>query len=569
MPKPSNHLFEVEITANNIPASDRYIDFIIPAWRSGRYVIFNFSSAVQEFSPSDDNSSPLKYHKIDKSTWRVETSGENTIKVKYKIYANEFSNRTKGLNDDHAFIDPSSVFMYSEASRHNPLELKIIPFGNWHVTTGLDKLTGIDNTFIASDYDYFADCPIIIGNQKDFPFTVDGKQHNLSITGEGNYNAETIISDLTKIVEQNKKFWGGLPYEHFDFMFQLTTQDYGGTEHMNSFVIDAPPLLFKNKDSYNGFLSTCSHEFFHTWNVKRLRPKNLAPYDFTKENYTEELWIAEGTTSYYQSLMLLKAGYKNQAGYLMNIQTNIENYFDRPGNQVQTLAESSFDAWVKYWGSTPNKWVAESDYYSKGANVSMLLDLEIRHSSANKYSLDNVMRTMYERFPLSKGGYTNADFIKVCEEYAGTSLTDFFDSYLYGLITPDWGKYLNYAGLKYERTNGPSKPGVGISTRDAGDRLIISYVSPESPAYDAGLNADDEIVAMNGLKVNSTRLMSRIGDMSEGDTITFTIMRNDKISEFNAVVKNRPSYNYSVEKVKNPTELQKEIYESWLNTTWE
>ncbi|HEY3251378.1 MAG TPA: peptidase M61, partial [Ignavibacteria bacterium] len=269
MPKPSNHLFEVEINVQNVK-SDSTLDFVLPVWRSGRYVIFNFASGVQEFSANSSTGKKLKWHKTDKSTWHVEASGENNVIVNYKVYANDFSIRTRGLNDEDAFIDPSAVFMYIEKYRRITLELKVIPYEGWHVTTGLDE-TG-ENTFTARDYDYFADCPVIIGTQKDFEFNVEGKKHIMSLTGNGNYNADTVIRDMTKIVKENSDFWGELPYESFTFFFRLTTQDYGGTEHINSFIINAPPLLFNNREKYYEFLSVCSHEFFHTWNVKRLRP---------------------------------------------------------------------------------------------------------------------------------------------------------------------------------------------------------------------------------------------------------------------------------------------------------
>lgn len=290
MPEPANHLFEIEMTVANTDAAA--IDFILPSWRSGRYVLFNFASGVQEFSASGASGNELKWHKTDKSTWQLEAGNESSVTIKYKMYANEFQNRTKGLNDERAFIDPSAVLMYTEKLRHENLNLRIIPYRNWHVTTGLDKINGDDYYFTAPNYDYLADCPIMIGNQKDFDFTVEGKKHTLSIFGEAKYNSDSLITDLTKIIEVNKNFWGELPYERFVFMFQLTNQDYGGTEHMNSFVIDAPPNVFTDSSRYLGFLSTCSHEFFHTWNVKRLRPKGITPYDFTKENYSEEYWIA-------------------------------------------------------------------------------------------------------------------------------------------------------------------------------------------------------------------------------------------------------------------------------------
>jgi len=568
MPKPSNHLFEVEMS---IPQSgyskDDYIDFKLPIWRSGRYVVFNFASGVQEFSAASTDRIELKWFKVDKSTWRVVTTGAGGLIIKYKVYANEFSDRTKGLNREHAFIDPSAVFMYTENLREYPIELTIDPYPGWHTTTGLDNAEGKENTFSAPSYDYFADCPIEIGTQKDFVFTIEGIKHTLSIQGEGDYNADTVMSDLTKIVGVNKEFWGDLPYNHYIFLFHITSNDYGGTEHWNSFIIDVPARVFQSKQGYAGFLSTCSHEFFHTWNVKRLRPNGICPYDFQRENYTEELWIAEGTTSYYQLLMLLKAGYAYDTNLIKNLQNNIDNDFNRPGNKIQTLAESSFDAWVKYWVNTPNKWIAESDYYSKGANVSLLLDLEIRNHSGNEHSLDDVMRAMYERYPIKNHGYVNSDFIRVCEEFAGENLKTFFDSYLYGLTPLDWDKYLAYAGLRLKRME-TKNIAIGISGYDMNDKMMITYIQPGSPADDAGLDAGDSIDSLNDVKITSTTISAKMNDLNEGDIARLSVMKNNKMKEIDVTVKNIPSIDYIVEKVENPTELQKTIYESWLNRKW-
>ncbi|HEY3251865.1 MAG TPA: PDZ domain-containing protein, partial [Ignavibacteria bacterium] len=323
-----------------------------------------------------------------------------------------------------------------------------------------------------------------------------------------------------------------------------------------------------NQEKYYEFLSVCSHEFFHTWNVKRLRPKGITPYNFTKENYIEELWISEGTTSYYQDLMLLKAGIGNEDTFLKNLENNVQNDIRRPGNRVQSLAESSFDAWVKLWVNTPNKFDAESNYYDKGSNVSLLLDLEIRNNTGNKYSLDNVMRAMYERYPLEKGGFTNADFIKVSGEFAGEDLSKFFESYLYGTDTLDWNKYLLYAGLQLNKTINQIKPAIGINTRNQGDRLIINYVVPGLPAYETGLETGDEIIALNGYKVNSSSLTDRISDMNDGDTVTLTVMRNEILRQFEIPIKNITTYTYKITKVEDSNPLQKSIYENWLSTSW-
>lgn len=568
MPYPSNHLFEIKMDLENIPFSnEEYLDFILPVWRSGRYVIFNFSSGVQEFTASDISGNQLKWNKTEKAKWRVENKNINAVIITYKVYSNEFGMRTRGLNDEYALIDPSAVLMYIEKYRHNALKLNIRPYGNWHVTTGLDK-SNSDNNFTAPDYDYLTDCPLVIGNQDDIEFNVQGKKHVASYLGNVNYSTSEITGDLEKIIEENNEFWGGLPYNNFTFLFLFTGDEFGGTEHMNSCIINIPSFYLTDKSHYNDFISVCSHEYFHTWNVKRLRPKGITPYDFTKENYTEELWIAEGTTSYYEHIILLKTGQEKSEDFRENLQKAIMKYDSRPGNTIQSLAESSFDSWIKFWVNTPNKWISESDYYSKGAILSMLIDLEIRNDSQNKYSLDNVMRTMYEHYPLSNGGYTNADFINICNEFAGQNIQHLFDKYLYSTDSIDWNKFLNYAGIKLVKSVKEQKSSIGVSTYDDGNRLKISYVIPESPAYDTGLDMGDEIIALNGYRVNSSSLAKRIESMNDGELVKLTIMRNNKLKEFNVAVKSSPVYDYKIEKLGNATDLQIKIYNSWLNSDW-
>ena len=569
MPFPSNHLYEVSYAVENSDMSaGGYLDFSLPAWRSGRYNILDFSSGVQEFSAEDKDGNKLDWAKTDKDTWLVKTKGSNYINIKYKVFSNEFSIRTRGLNDECGFIDASAVFMYAEKLRYSPLTLKVIPFGSWHVTTGLDKLNNEENTFYAASYDYLADCPLLIGNQMDHEFFTNDKKFVVSFPPDLNYDAEKVISDIKTISKAVCDFWGEIPFEHFTYLLISGPFDYGATEHLNSTVFSVSSTTFTNKDRYNTFLSNCAHELFHTWNVKQLRPESMDPYDFTKENYSGELWIAEGITSYYEDIFMMKTGFRTPEKYMEILSVNIQNDLERPGNYIQSLSESGFDAWVKHSGNAQNKYISESDFYKKGSNVSTLLDLEIRYNSGNKYSLDDVMRKMYKDFPLGKGGYNNEDFIKVCEEYNGKSLTEFFSGYLFGTDSLDWKKYLSYSGLELKITYDEEKPSLGISTRESGDRLYISGVNSGSPAYQSGLDINDEIVAMNGYRVRSSSLNSRISDMKEGDEIILTVIREDKLREFKAVLKNIKPVNYKVQKTEDPDELQKEIYESRVGSAW-
>ena len=566
MPKPETHLFNVEIRVDH--HKGKMIEFHMPAWRTGRYVLLDFSGGVQGFSARDENDKTLAFKKTDKDTWRIESSDAKSIIVRYKVYANEFNMRTRELNSEHGFVDPLSVFMYVEELKNKPLELKVIPYNNWKVTTGLDEVPGKPFTFSAPSFEYLGDCPLEIGNQKDFEFFVDGKKHIISMYGDGNWHIDTLITDFTKIIIANKELWGELPYHKFVFLIHCQPNAGGGTEHINSTVMGVRPFVFANPVSYKGFLGLVSHEYFHTWNVKQLRPKAIAPYDFSKENYTEELWVSEGTTSYYDDLILLRSKFSDAKSYLDNINQMVNNERTRFGNSVQPLAEASFDAWIKFWRSKQNAYNAESDYYGKGSQVSLLLDLEIRQRSKNKHSMDNVLRTMFERYPLTKG-FTNSDLQKVCEEFGGSSFKEFFQNYIYGTVPLPWEQSLAYAGLDVSQKDSTKKIGLGMTTQDVGEKTRISNVTPNSPAEKSGLEINDEIVALNGFRIRTADLNDRIGSMNVGTEIVLTVFRNDKLKEITLNLEYFGIPNYIVKKTSKPTELQKTIYEDWLKESWE
>ncbi|MFI5251870.1 MAG: M61 family metallopeptidase [Bacteroidota bacterium] len=564
MPEPQTHLYEVRMEISNF-SHEQSLDVILPVWRPGRYLVLDFAGGVQEFSAFGGGKS-LLWEKADKTTWRITTKGATSIEVRYKVYANEFNQRTRGLNDLHGFVDGAAVFMYVEKFRKFPITLEVVPYNDWHVTTGLELKE--KNIFTAPDYDYLIDCPLEIGNQKDFSFDVDGVPHVLSIFGEGNWTADTLIRDISKIVKAEKDFWGFFPYKRYVFLLECTPTSGGGTEHINSAAIGTSPFVFKNPESYRGFLGLISHEFFHTWNVKQLRPKGIHPYDYTKENYSEELWVAEGTTSYFDELILVRAGFETPAAYLDHLAAAIGNERSRPGNKVQSLAEASYDAWIKYWKGTQQAYNSEADYYERGAMLSGLLDLEIRQQSGNKVSLDDVMREMMKRFPLSGPGYTLADFQRVVTETAGFDCKPFFRDFVYGTKPFEWEKACSYAGLDVTVKDSVPKAWLGIGTSDGSNGLRITRITAGSPAYYSGLDIGDEILALNGFRVRSSTLGDRIGEMKPGDTVQLTAFQNDQLRTFTIKLGTAPKSNYVVTQTKSPTDLQKSIYESWLGTKW-
>ncbi len=561
MPKPHNHLFEVTIRISDVTSPT--LDLHMAAWRTGRYVIMDFAGGVQEFSAQNGSGKTLPFKKIDKDTWRIEKGKEKTALITYKVFANEFNMRTRELNGEHAFLDPLAVFMYVDELKNVPLQLTVVPYGDWKVTTGLEEVKGLPLTYSAPNFEYFGDCPIEIGRQQDFTFDVDGVPHIISMYGEGSWKIDSLISDIKKIVEVTKQFWGVLPYKKYVFLIHCQPNARGGTEHINSTVMGVQPFSFSDPAAYQNFLSLVSHEFFHTWNVKQLKPASIAPYDFSKENYSEEFWVSEGSTSYYDDLMLVRSKFIQPDRYL-NIVTQMVNADrSRYGNTVQSLAESSFDAWIKYWRSRQNSNIAESNYYEKGSHVSLLLDLELRHRSKNKYSFDDVLRTMLKRFPPSKG-FTNDDLKKVCEELGGGSFHEFFKNYIFGTAPLPWDQTLAYAGLELAPNESAPPVGLGITLSETNGRSVVTSILPGSPADLSGLELQDEIIALNGFKFRTSDLKPKLGLMKAGDTATLHLFRNEKIKEINVSLASVGAVSVTVRKMDNPDELQKSIYDRWL-----
>lgn len=564
MPEPWTHLFHVELSLPSPRDGKADLDVAMPAWRTGRYALFDFAGAVQDFRAMDRDGVPLRWEKTDKSTWRIHHARSFPLRVTYKVYANEFEQRTRGLDDEHGFVDGTGVFMYAQRLRSLPVRLTVVPYGNWHVTTGLDSVAGSRTEFTAPGYDHLVDCPLEIGTQRDFGFMAEGSPHVLSLSGICSCNADSLIADIRRIVSMNRTFWGDLPYRRYVFLLRAGTRGGGATEHVNSSAYTITPSYGRRPVPCKNLTGILSHEFFHTWNVKQFRPKGMDPYDWSKENYYKELWIAEGSTSYLHGLLLTRNGFGTVAGYLNGIASNIQSDRQRPGNMKQSLTECSFDSWIKFNRPGQQSYNAETDFYAKGAAVSMLLDLEMRHTSGNARSFEDLLRELYRRFPRGSGGYTIRDVERIAGELAGTSMRDFFERYVHGTDPLPWERVLGYAGLRVRRADSSAISWAGMETSGDGDRPIIWRVVTGSPAYAAGLSVNDEVLALDGMRVHGSQLRPRLADLAPGDTVRLTVFRNERLLDFTFALGIQPVPRYDVVRGDTLTPGQRAIYGSWL-----
>lgn len=576
MPKPHTHMLEVEVLIkrrSEVPAPAEEL-LVMPVWTPGSYLIREFERHVQDFAATDAAGQALQWEKLNKNTWRVETKGSAEWRATYRVYANELTVRTNELNSDHAFWNNAALLMYLDGFLNAPSTLQIRAPQPWKVATALPVEPGPKNTFRARNFDILYDSPVEVSSFKTLSFDVKGVPHRIVIDGEGNYDPARLQADVKKIVEAAVELMGGeIPYRDYTFFLHLRSNTGGGLEHLNSTALGFRRFGFKPETSYRGFLSLVAHEFFHLWNVKRIRPDALGPFDYTKENYTKLLWVAEGITSYYENVILRRAGLISDKDFLAMTARAFQDLQNLPGRLVMSTEEASFDAWIKYYRQDENSVNSQISYYDKGAILGLLLDLEIRNQSKGTKSLDDVMRYLYTEYYKKDRNYTPKDFQTVSEMMAGSSLEQFFARYVRGREELDYNSALAAAGLRLDTTGAASKPVekayLGADVAQESDRLIVRRVYAGSPAYEQGLNTGDQILALDNMRANKDFFDARIAEKKPGELINLTIFRFDDLSMLPIKLGGRIPPAFVILPVANPSEEQKRIYQSWAGTTAE
>jgi predicted metalloprotease with PDZ domain len=568
MTKPHTHLLEVEmrLKSSRLPAQ---LNLVMPVWAPGSYLIREFERHVQDFAAVDSQGRALRWQKTNKNTWRIETNGAGELRVNYQVYANELSVRTNDLNDRHAHWNNVALLMYPEGQLNAPSTLRVVPFNDWQVATGLPLVPGQLNTFRAENFDVLYDSPVEVSKFKTISFEVRNVPHRIVIDGEGNYDLERIRRDTQKIVETQVAMMGDIPYRDYTFIVHAHTRTDGGLEHLNSTSIIFERNSFRAPSSYHDFLSVMSHEFFHVWNVKRIRPDALGPFDYTKENYTRLLWVAEGITDYYGILMLRRAGLISAEEYLSSVSAMIDAVQNKPGRFEMSVEEASFDAWIKQYRPDENSVNTQISYYDKGHLIGLLLDLEIRKLSKGAKSLDDLMRYLYAEFYKKNRNYTPEDFQRAAELMAGASLENFFTRYVRGREELDYNKSLNVVGLQLGAADQGSvppveRPGFGAELTQEGDRLMVRRVYSNSAAYDQGLNVGDQIVALDGMRVNQQLFLTKLGEKRVGDILNLTLFRDDDLRNLPIKLGRRVVIDYRIMPVKQPTPEQMKQYKAWM-----
>ncbi len=576
---PTTHFLHVSLQVNSGGAAS--IDVAMPAWSPGSYNVHNAWRNVQEFSATDETGAKLRFEKIDKQTWRIYTGSGRTITARYKLYHRNY-------NDELCYIAGPSVFMYVVGKRPYPLEgpvsLKLDAPSDWLVQTGMQagKESG---TFVADDYDTFVDASIALGKSwEQTQFDCKGVPHYIVFIGKGNYDKQKITSDTKAAVTYFSEMMGGLPYRKYVFFLRARPgAGSGGLEHLNSTDITLSAYnTHEPKASYKRFMFVVAHEFFHLWNVKRIRPGILGPFDYTREQNTRNLYVSEGMTSYWAAIGLKRSGVWSLEDYYDDLTRQISTLQSAPGRKIMSVELSSWDTWNRGDNATNNR----IDYYNKGQLLGNLLDLEIRHRTGNQRSLTDVFIHLMKNHGLPRLGFEEKrgfrDAVELITREAAPSNADygdFFTKYVSGTEEIPWNAFFEHAGLKLEEKKGSPQPFIGITAGNtlpsAGffnapptvlpqGKIAITNVAPGSPAEEAGLDVGDILVAMDGDRIDAASFNDRFNEKKIGSSVLFTVLRRDQQRAVTVTVGKEEPVTYSIKNGPGATEMQKKILSSWL-----
>lgn len=537
---------------------------VMPVWAPGSYLVRDFSRHISIISAFNGD-----IIQTDKTSWEV-IPYDNSVSIEYEIYCDELSVQTSYAEDSLVIINGSSVFFYVEGSKDVEHRVK---FSNGKYRDPVNGLQREGEYFVAPDYDTLADSPFMYGEINVLQFKISGKEHFISYYGRMFRDPETVVNDFKKIVTEEMKIFGELPYEKYIFMIVLVPDDIGGgLEHKNSTLIISNEHRLLNDFDYKLFLSTVSHEFFHTWNVKRIRPEELGPFDYTKEVYTDLLWFSEGFTSYYEWLILLRAGIVSEKEYIDHVVEMINYYNFQPGHVVRSAASSSFNTWIKLYkpdGNIINNYIS---YYLKGELIAFALNNEIIKDTGYKRSLDDIFRLLYEDFKITGRGFNFSNLSEIISKTSNQRISTLLENMVYDIERRKFEDYLPELGYETQQsyTDEQSNPKgfTGMVLQNTGGKIVVRFVLKDSPAFNAGIVAGDEIIAINGERFTDfyTRDFSKelkqvkiedLKTIKPGEDITVHVFRRNMLKEFRFKANEEPRIIKA--KKKEDTELLRKL----------
>lgn len=500
----TNH---VKVTLKIEDMKDSKFKVFLPSWSPGSYLMREYARHIRWFEASQSNGEVLFYTQLEKGVWEVDLeksqvkTKQKNFQISYEIYCKELTVRTSHVDASHAFLHGPSYLMglLNHKISAPTIEFRFPPAWS-RLSTGLKDISEKRNVFLysAPDYDELIDSPVEIGCHETDGFMVLGKPHHLAHYGEIYPHKNDLKSDIKKIVETvAKHFNNELPYDQYLFLTHFVPKLYGGLEHLNSTALHFDGRKLANKKEYQTYLSLVAHEYFHLWNVKRIRPKELGPFDYLNEGYTSMLWLAEGLTSWMDDLFVYRANISTLEEYLEVVKGHLDAFFSTPGRKFHSLEQSSFNAWVKLYRPDENSKNSSVSYYLKGGLVFNVLHA---HLVEKGKSVDDLLRALWEDFKKRPGtGVTKEDVYRMVKEIGGDDILQLFSTMVE--TTEDINFEAAFKKLGCElRWNEPTTPWLGVDFDYSGDRVFVKTVILDSPAHKAGLNAGDELIFLNGLR---------------------------------------------------------------------
>jgi predicted metalloprotease with PDZ domain len=532
------------------------MELSLPTWTPGWYTIENYGKNILRFKITDAKGTPLAHMMTRKQTWSVETKGLDQLKIEFDYRANVLALNQAKVSKDFAFFTGTELFLMAAGHRESPSNVRFVLPQNWKIISAL-KETSDPRVFTAPDYDTLVDAPTEMGNFDVTRFEVEGKPHYFVATPAGAFSTEKsqkFATMLGKVASAQSAIFGGLPYDkyvYFYFFAPPESNASGALEHLNSHVSFAPPAEIAQPEQMIG---TASHEFFHLWNVKRIRPVEMWPYDYSRENESPLLWVSEGFTNYYGIVGTYRAGLLKQEDFLARAGDAIAGVENNEARTFISPAESSASTWVGY--DTPVAFGIS--YYTQGQNLGALLDLSIRHDTAGRASLDDVMRTLYKDFYQRGKGFSMEDMIGVVNHLTKQDYHDFYRRYVWGVEVPPYDTVYGYAGYRVEKAMQKGAD-FGFGGRFKGGGFTVNNVEPDSPSSEAGLLAGDIILKINGEELQHIKF-----NELAGKTIKLTVKRDREEKEIPLNVGSHEEIGYHLVAMPQATPDQLKIREGWL-----
>ncbi len=562
----SRHLIHVKLSIEG-PLLEP-LTLQMPCWTPGSYLVREYARHVENLRVSA-GTTRCAAHKMTKDSWSVAHGGASSLTVEYSVYAHDLTVRTNHVCESHGYFNGAATFMrpVQESGGWDGIPVQLMiekPITSWSIATGLKSVAGKDNVFIARDFEELVDCPVEVGVHERHDFVVQNKPHSLVIWGAAaRFDRPKLLQDIRNIVETECALFGGLPYDSYLFLLHLAPGMRGGLEHENSTTLLATPDSFDTESGYEDLLSLIAHEFFHLWQVKRTRPAGLRPYRYDRENYTRMLWLFEGGTSYYDWMLLRRSGLVSPKKYLDHLASEIARIEDTPGRFAQTVEEASFDAWIKLYRPDENSVNSTVSYYLKGEIVCALIDLELRSRSKGTKSFDDVLRYLWSEYGQQQKGVDEDNVESVFAAATGIDVSDVIDHLVRSKKPIAYDEYFAKFGLTV-KTRGAKGAALGVRLRNEGSKVFLGSVLRDSAAENAGLAPNDELIAIDGRRVDDGTLRKRLESRKPGETIEVLYARRELMASTKVLLAEPSPDGYEIAVGSGSSESARALGARWL-----